>query len=268
LKLLLTPQVGLFASVGRSICGDLALPYFGIALFELIRLKEIKMKKNKRFPWLRILVHVIGILPLFYLTYAFFANKLTINPIQTLEQTLGRIAIYWMVATLAVTPLYTITGYRDLPGRRRAVGLYAFLYTCLHLLIFFGLDYAFNLLQIWKLVTGKVYLLVGVVAVLLLIPLAVTSFDYFIRVMGKNWKRLHWLVYPAVVASILHYGLAQKGDLFTLRGNELRPFLWGLLTFLLLAFRIPPVRRWVSAKRRQLFVRFRHVPSGDKAQAG
>ena len=222
---------------------------------------------KKAFPWLRILVHLLGWLPLVFLIYAFFAKKLTINPVQELEQILGRISIYWMVATLAVTPLYTLTGLRDLPKRRRAVGLYAFLYTCLHLLVFFGLDYAFNLAQIWDLVTGKVYLLVGTLAVFLLIPLAVTSFDYFIRKMGRNWKRLHWLVYPAVIISILHYGLAQKGDLFSLRGTILKPFLWGLLTMLLLALRLPPVRRWVSRTRRKVSVRFRHLPQPGKIDA-
>ncbi len=198
------------------------------------------------------------------MVYDFVSNRLTINPIQDLEQILGRIAIYWMVAALAVTPLYTLTGLRDLPNRRRAVGLYAFMYTCLHLLVFFGLDYGFNFGQIWSLVTGKVYLMVGVLAVLLLIPLAVTSFDYFIRKMGKNWKRLHWLVYPAVVVSILHYGLAQKGDIFTLRGNIARPVFWLVLTFVLLAMRLPPVRRWVSGTRRKLTVRFRRLPQANK----
>jgi sulfoxide reductase heme-binding subunit YedZ len=226
------------------------------------------MPRKHTFPWLRIAVHLLAWLPLVFLVYDFLTNKLTLNPIQYLEQILGRIAIYWLVAALAVTPLYTLTGIRDLPGRRRAVGLYAFMYVCLHLLVFFGLDYAFNIAQIWSLVTGKVYLLVGILAVLLLIPLAVTSFDYFIRKMGKNWKRLHWLVYPAVVVSILHYGLAQKGDLFTLRGNILRPFLWGLLTILLLAMRIPLVRGWVSGTRRKLIVRFRRLPQANKINAG
>jgi sulfoxide reductase heme-binding subunit YedZ len=218
------------------------------------------MLRKRTFPWLRIAVHLLAWLPIVYFVYGFFANLETINPIQYLEQIIGRIAIYWLVAALAVTPLYTLTGYRDLPNRRRTVGLYAFMYVCLHLLVFFGLDYGFNWPRLWSLVTGKVYLLVGVLAVLLLIPLAVTSFDYFIRKMGKNWKRLHWLVYPAVVVSILHYGLAQKGDLFTLRGNILRPFLWGLLTILLLAMRIPLIRRWVSGTRRKLVVRFRRLP--------
>ena len=226
------------------------------------------MQKKRAFPWLRIAIHLLAWLPLAFLIYEFFNNQLTINPIQYLEQILGRWAIYWLVAALAVTPLYTLTGNRDLPGRRRTVGLYAFMYVCLHLLVFFGLDYAFNLTQVWSLVTGKVYLLVGVLAVLLLIPLAITSFDYFIRKMGRHWKRLHWLMYPAVVVSILHYGLAQKGDLFTLRGNVLRPFLWLMLTFVLLALRIPAVRRWVSGMRRKVIVRFQHIPQANKVSAG
>jgi sulfoxide reductase heme-binding subunit YedZ len=225
------------------------------------------MQRKPSFPWLRIAVHLLAWLPLIYFVYGFFANLETINPIQYLEQIMGRIGIYWLVAALAVTPLYTLTGYRDLPNRRRAVGLYAFMYVCLHLLIFFGLDYGFNWPQLWSLVTGKVYLLVGVLAVLLLIPLAVTSFDYFLRKMGKDWKRLHWLVYPAVVVSILHYGLAQKGDLFTLRGNILRPFLWLLLTTVLLVMRLPVVRRWVSGTRRKLVVRFRRLPQANKISA-
>jgi methionine sulfoxide reductase heme-binding subunit len=216
------------------------------------------VKKKKRFPWLRITVHLLGLLPLPYLVFAFFKGKLTINPVQDLEQILGRIAVYWLVATLAVTPLHTLTGLRELPTRRRAVGLYAFLYTSLHILVFIGLDYGFAFVQIWNLVTGKIYLLAGLLALLMLIPLAATSFNYFIRTMGKNWKRLHWLVYPAVVISILHYGLAQKGDLFSLRGNILRPFVWGLLTLLLLALRLPPLRRWVSMTRRRVILRFHH----------
>jgi sulfoxide reductase heme-binding subunit YedZ len=216
------------------------------------------VQKKFRFPWLRITVHLLGLLPLPILVFDFFTGKLTINPVQELEQILGRIAIYWLVATLAVTPVYTLTGLVDLPVRRRAVGLYAFLYTSLHLVVFIGLDYGFDFSQIWNLVTGKVYLLVGSLSVLMLIPLAATSFNYFKRTMGRNWKRLHWLVYPVVVIAILHYGLAQKGDLFNLRGNILRPFLWGMLTLLLLALRLPLVRRWVIMVRQRVTLGFHH----------
>ncbi len=210
------------------------------------------MDRRKPFPWLRILVHLLGWLPLGILAYLWFADKLTINPIQDVEQRLGRIAVYWLVGALSVTPLYTLTGWRDLPSRRRATGLYAFMYVNLHLLIFLGVDYGFVFSQIFPLIFGKVYLLVGLLSLLLLIPLAATSFDYFKRKMGKNWKRLHWLVYPAVVTAILHYALAKKGDIFSLQGDILAPFLWGLLTLFLLGLRIPPVRRWVSLTRRKV----------------
>lgn len=226
------------------------------------------MTRKRRFPWLRIAVHILGWLPLAIIIYDYATNNLTINPIQDIEQRLGRIAIYWLVAALAVTPLYTLTGWRDLPNRRRATGLYAFLYTCLHVLIFMGLDYGFVFSQIFSLILGKVYLLIGTLSLLMLVPLAITSFDYFIRRMGKNWKRLHWLVYPAAVAAILHYALAQKGDLFALRGHILRPLLWGLLTILLLVLRIPPVRRWVSTMRRRILVWFRHFSLAGKIDSG
>ena len=226
------------------------------------------MIRKRRFPWLRIAVHILGWLPLAIIIYDYATNHLTINPIQDIEQRLGRIAIYWLVAALAVTPLYTLTGWRDLPNRRRATGLYAFLYTCLHVLVFMGLDYGFVFSQIFSLILGKVYLLVGALSLLMLIPLAITSFDYFIRRMGKNWKRLHWLVYPAAVVAILHYALAQKGDLFTLRGHILRPLLWGLLTILLLVLRIPPVRRWVSTTRRRFLAWLRHFSLAGKIDSG
>jgi sulfoxide reductase heme-binding subunit YedZ len=225
-------------------------------MYARIERRENNLKKM-HFPWLRILVHLLGWLPLADLSYAFLIEKLSVNPVQELEQVLGRIAIYWLVATLAITPLHTLTGWHDLRNRRRAAGLYAFMYTCLHLLVFFGLDYGFNLAWILDQITGNIYLQVGTLAVLLLIPLAITSFDYFRRKMGENWKRLHWLVYPAAVISILHYILAQKGNLFAFRGNILQPFLWGLLTILLLALRLPPVRGWLSQTREYFFTRAR-----------
>ena len=197
-------------------------------------------------------MHIFGWLPLVVLAYYYLTNMLTINPIQDIEQRLGRIAIYWLVGALAVTPLYTLTGWRELPNRRRATGLYAFLYTCLHIVWFLGADYGFFWPQIVSLILGKVYLWVGVAAALLLIPLAVTSFDYFKRTMGKNWKRLHWLVYPAAEISVLHYALAQKGDIFRLRGNIVAPFFWLVVTTLLLIMRIPPVRRLLSRGRQQV----------------
>jgi sulfoxide reductase heme-binding subunit YedZ len=213
---------------------------------------SITRRPRQRFNWLRVVVHILGWLPLVILLYDLFTNHLTINPIQEIEQRLGRTAVYFLAATLAVTPTYTVTGWRGILKRRRALGLYSFLYASLHIVIFIGLDYGFQLSQVYDLVIHKLYLLVGTLAMLMLIPLAATSFDYFMRSMGKRWKQLHWLIYPAALVVDLHYALAQKGDLFTLRGNILKPLLWGIFIVTLLILRLPPVRRWFSTNRRKL----------------
>ena len=210
------------------------------------------MKKRHPFNWLQIVIHIAGWIPLVLITYYFFTNNLTVNPIQDIEQRLGRVALYFLVATLAVTPLSTMTGWSGLLPRRRALGLYAFFYASLHVLVFLGLDYGFNFSQILPLLTGKLYLIIGVLAFSMLLPLAVTSFDYFIRHMGKNWKRLHWLIYPAGLIVILHYSLSLKGNLFTLKGNILQPLIWGIVIILLLILRLPALRRWISSVRRNI----------------
>ena len=208
--------------------------------------------KKRWFPWLRIAVHVAGWLPLAKIILDFFTNNLTINPIQEITQRLGRTALYFLVATLAVTPIVIMSGFRDFLPRRRALGLYTFMYASLHLLAFSGLDYGFNLPQLLALVTKKPYIIMGILAFSMLLPLAVTSFDFFIRRMGRNWKRLHWLVYPTGIVVIIHYAWAKKGNLFTLSGDILKPLVWGLIVLLLLALRLPPVRRWFIRLRLQL----------------
>lgn len=226
------------------------------------------MQRKRPFPWLRITVHILGWLPLVILGYDYLTNMLTINPIQDIEQRLGRIAIYWLVGALAVTPLHTLTGWRELPNRRRATGLYAFLYTCLHIVWFMGVDYGFLWSQIFSLILGKVYLWIGVAALFLLVPLAITSFDYFKRTMGKNWKRLHWLVYPAALTAVLHYALAQKGNIFQLKGHIVAPFIWLMITILLLVMRIPPVRRWISGTRQRVVSWTRRNSAARRAAGG
>jgi sulfoxide reductase heme-binding subunit YedZ len=210
------------------------------------------VRKTRPFPWLQIAIHIAGWLPLAKLVLDFSSNNLTINPIQEIEMRLGRTALYFLVATLAVSPTYTITGWRAVLSRRRALGMYAFFYACLHLLTFLGLDYGFVFSQIIPLVVTKPYIIAGVLAFSMLIPLAVTSFDYFIKKMHRTWKRLHWLIYPAGLVVIIHYAWSLKGNLFTLRGNILQPFIWGLVILVLLVLRLPPLRRLISSARHKI----------------
>ncbi len=210
------------------------------------------MSRDKEFPWLRILVHLLGFLPLATILFAALTGRLTVNPIQDIEQRLGRAALYFLVASLAVTPVYTLTGWRSVLPRRRALGLYAFLYASLHFTTFAAIDYGFDLREIGRLILEKPFILLGLTTGLLLVPLAITSFDYFIRKMRKKWKSLHRLVYVAGGTVIIHYAWAKKGDLFALQGDILKPLLWGLLVVFLLVLRIPAVRRGVSGLRQRI----------------
>lgn len=210
------------------------------------------MSRDKEFPWLRVLVHLLGFLPLATIFFAALTGDLTVNPIQDIEQRLGRAALYFLVASLAVTPVYTLTGWRSVLPRRRALGLYAFLYASLHFTTFAAIDYGFDLREIGRLILEKPFILLGLTTGLLLLPLAVTSFDYFMRKMGKKWKSLHRLVYIAGVTVIIHYAWAKKGDLFALQGDIIKPLLWGLLVVFLLVLRIPAVRRGVSGLRQRI----------------
>jgi sulfoxide reductase heme-binding subunit YedZ len=206
-------------------------------------------KTKLKITWFQIVIHILGWLPLAWIFFDYFTGRLSVNPIQDIEQRLGRIGAYFLIASLACTPLYTVTGWREPLKRRRALGLYCFMYVCLHVLTFTGLDYGFNLQLIGGIVLQKPYAFVGLATFILLLPLAITSFRWWLKKLGRRWTNLHRLVYLAGVLDILHYAWAKKGNLFSLSGDILRPLLLGVLLLFMLALRLPPVRRWASGLR-------------------
>jgi sulfoxide reductase heme-binding subunit YedZ len=210
---------------------------------------QSKQKSKPSFNWLRFGIHFISLFPLLELAYYAFANQLTVNPIQFIEQFLGRAALNMLIVTLAVTPLITITGWKK-PGRhRRALGLYAFSYFALHFITFAVVDYGLNFREILRLTTEKPFIIVGTLAGLLLLALAITSFKFWMKYLGKNWKRLHKSVYLIGVLVIFHYAWAVKGSISTLSGDIVRPIIMGSIVFILLFLRIPPIKRWVVGLR-------------------
>lgn len=208
-------------------------------------------RTNPKITWLQVVIHILGWLPLAWIPYDYFAGRLSVNPIQDIEQRLGHIAVYFLIASLACTPLNTLFGWREPLKRRRTLGLYCFMVASLHVLTFTGLDYGFNLQLIGGIVLKKPYAIVGLATFILLLPLAVTSSRWWIKKLGRKWINLHRLVYLAGVLDILHYAWAKKGNLFTLSGDILQPLFWGLLLLLLLALRLTPVRRWASGLRQK-----------------
>lgn len=202
-----------------------------------------------RYTPLQFAMHAYAWSVLVILIFQFFTDNLTVNPIQALEQRTGRHAITLLVLSLACTPLNTLLKWPELLKRRRALGLYAFMYATIHVLIFLHLDYGLAWSLIVQTIFEKPFVIVGVISFLLLIPLAWTSFDIWKKRLGKKWKRLHQVVYVIAPLVVLHYAWSKKGDFFALQGEIVRPLIYGLIVVLFLVMRIPQVRKGIVSVR-------------------
>lgn len=217
-----------------------------------------------RYTRVQILTHIGAWLPAIYLSAAYLTDNLTINPIQELTQKSGYTALVLLVLSLACTPANTLLGWRQALKLRRPLGLYAFLYAVTHFLIFAGLDYQFDLTFLPDAILEKPFVLIGSAALLVLSLLALTSFQWWMKRLGKNWKRLHKLVYLAAPLVLLHFAWSQKGDLARLQGNILQPVIFSIVIGILLLMRVPPVRRQL-AKFRQLISNMRYSNQEKKS---
>jgi sulfoxide reductase heme-binding subunit YedZ len=223
------------------------------------------MKKIPYTP-LQVAIHVYAWLGIALLVFDLITGNLSANPIQDLERRTGRHAITLLVLALLCTPMNTIFKWSEPLKRRRALGLYAFMYATIHVIIFADLDYGLAWSRLVQEVIEKPRLIVGFLAFLIMIPLAFTSFDIWKKRMGKNWKRLHQLVYLIGPLAFLHYIWSKKGDLLTLQGEVARPLTYGLIIAIFLIIRIPPIRRAVasfSTRMRALVQRKNQIPKVD-----
>jgi sulfoxide reductase heme-binding subunit YedZ len=220
---------------------------------------------SKRYTPLQIAIHVYAWSVLVLLVIALLSDNLTANPIQALEQRTGRHAITLLVLSLACTPLNNLFGWRELIKRRRTLGLYAFLYATLHVIIFVDLDYGLAWSLIAQTILEKPYIIVGVISFLLLVPLAVTSFNIWKKRLGKTWKRVHQMVYLIAPLVVLHYAWGKKGDFFRLQGEIIRPLIYAVIVIILLIMRLPQVRRALASFRDHVLVRLRRREPHPKA---
>ena len=185
------------------------------------------------------LLYVAGaLLPAWYF-YLGVAGRLGVDPIKGLEHQLGEIALYGLVATLAVTPLRRLTGV-NLVRYRRAMGLVTFFWVVCHLLTWLILDVGIPS-QIWADILKRPYITIGMGAFVLMIPLSVTSNNMSIRRMGPvAWRRLHKLTYAAAVLGAVHYVMLVKGW-------QPEPLIWLAVILGFLALRLPWPKRLAAA---------------------
>ena len=207
------------------------------------------MKIFNRYTPLQIAIHLYAWSAAVWIIVELLMGSFSINPIQELEQRTGRHAITLLLMSLMCTPLNLLFKFPELLKRRRTLGLYAFMYAIIHVIIFVDLDYGLAWSLIFRTVFEKPYIVVGMITFLMLIPLAVTSFDIWKVRLGKNWKRLHQTIYFIAPLAILHYAWSKKGDFFALSGDIVRPLIYGLVLAIFLTFRIPAIRKAFASFR-------------------
>jgi sulfoxide reductase heme-binding subunit YedZ len=197
--------------------------------------------------WLWMVANLGALFPLAWLIWDYTQGNLSVNPIADITTRTGKAALILLVLSLACTPVNILLGFAPVLNLRKSLGLWAFAYVSLHLLNFVGLDYAFNLQQIFgDALLDKRYILVGLAAFLLLTPLAITSTRGWMKRLGRNWKRLHRLVYLVGGLAVLHF-------LWLVKPSRLyEPLLYGVLVAFLLLLRTTRTRQTVTQWRRSL----------------
>ncbi|MCL4530275.1 MAG: sulfoxide reductase heme-binding subunit YedZ [Chloroflexi bacterium] len=235
---------------------------------ERLSVQTALMERIKNFPYtpLQLAVHFYAWSELVIIIFDLFTHHLTANPIQQMELLTGRHALALLVLSLVCTPLNTVFGWREPIKRRRALGLTLAMYAVLHVIIFIDLNNGLAWSLLIDTVIQKSYILYGMTAFLMLVPMAMTSFDIWKSRLGKNWKRLHQLIYFAAPIAALHYAMAVKGDVFHLSGDISQPVAYGAVIGLLLFLRLPFIRRFFASVRTRIRIPFSKSNPQPKAE--
>jgi sulfoxide reductase heme-binding subunit YedZ len=191
---------------------------------------------------LKVLVHVACLAPVAWLVVRGFQNNLGPDPTHTVTFFTGRGTLRLLVITLAISPVRRLAPKLAWLIRfRRMLGLYAFFYGCLHLMTYLWLYAGFSWAAIVDDISQRRFIVAGVAAWLLMVPLALTSTAWSIRKLGgKNWTRLHWLTYLAAIAGVVHYWWGVKqGDRTPME----------VTVALAVALAARPVLAWAGKKR-------------------
>ncbi|MEM6760746.1 MAG: protein-methionine-sulfoxide reductase heme-binding subunit MsrQ [Pseudomonadota bacterium] len=186
-------------------------------------------------------VYLLALTPVPVLLYLGMTGGLGREPVERLEHELGEIAIQLLILGLCVSPLRRFAGV-NLLKFRRALGVLAFTYVCLHLLVWAVLDVQ-SVERVWADIVKRPYITIGMAAFVMMLPLALTSNNWSVRKLGVLWRKLHLLTYPIVLLSALHFIWVRKGV-------QLEPLIYAAVIVFLLAARLVPKRRIVSQASR------------------
>lgn len=158
-------------------------------------------------------------------------QSLGANPIEKLLHSNGLWGLRFLLITLAITPIRRLSGLNWLVRFRRMLGLWAFFYLAVHFLIYAVLDQRVDLGAIVEDIVERPYITVGLSALIMLIPLALTSTNAMMRRLGRRWQQLHRLVYPATILGVWHFWWQVKQDIR-------EPLVYAVILALLLGYRL------------------------------
>lgn len=185
-------------------------------------------------PLAKPLLFVIALLPFSWLLSAAILGLLGANPAEALVRATGDWTLRFLCVVLAVTPLRVLTGNPALARFRRTLGLFVYFYALCHLLSYGWFDMGFDVADIARDIAKRPFILVGFTAIVLLTPLALTSFNRAIRALGtKRWQMLHRLVYAVAGLAILHFFWMRSG-----KNDFAEVFVYGLILVTLLGWRV------------------------------
>jgi len=187
-------------------------------------------------------IYIAGMTPAVWYFYCGLVDELGADPQKTLERVLGLWALRYLIACLSITPLRRLRG-PNLLRYRRAVGLLAFYYASLHLGVYLLLDQGLDLVAIWADIVKRPFITIGLMAFVVLLPLAATSNAAMIRRLGARWQRLHRFVYLAAVAAAAHF-------IMVVKAWPPEPLLYAGVLSALLLFRLRFIRKRVAAPMR------------------
>jgi methionine sulfoxide reductase heme-binding subunit len=177
---------------------------------------------------------VLALVPFALLVYRTFTQDLGANPQETIIRFTGEWTLIALCVTLAITPLHRLTGRAEFVRFRRMLGLFAFFYCVLHMLAYAGFDMGFDVREIVRDIIKRPFILVGSLALVLMLPLALTSFNRAIKFVGaKRWQMLHKAVYVVIALGVLHFWWMRAA-----KGNLDRPAVYAAIVLLLLGFRV------------------------------
>lgn len=191
----------------------------------------------------KIALFTASLLPVAWLVYGVFANKLGANPVEYIIRDLGEWGLRFLLLTLCITPLRVMGKWPSLAQYRRMLGLFAFFYVFLHLTMFIVVDLSGSMSALWHEIVKRKFITVGMLAFIILIPLAVTSVNKIIKRMGAaRWKTLHKGIYAASILAVLHFYWMAKAD-------KTEPLIYAAILAVLLGYRV--YAAWAKSRKKK-----------------